>query len=215
MGPRQEKPEEHLMDGQPHPHPKTPDLQKDLVYGFGHLVSSYITDDAHSGDSGDLAQEVFESLGLSDYTIKILELVAEHVWGNYEYTGKEVQATREMFGDAEVQTVKVEVNIDTTKLDKILRPVPVDVTFVDAAGKEIPPDKLEFFVGLKDRVEVDLTEQMRLYASNLAESQVPHMGFLQPYPPTENPGKLTVTRSDKNWGGPDNQPSVAAPEEES
>lgn len=116
-----------------------------------------------------------------------------------------------------IQTVKVEVNIDTTKLDKILSPVPVDVTFVDAAGKEIPPDRLEFFVGLRDRVEVDLTEQMRLYASNLAESQVPHMGFLQPYPPAEASGKLTMKVTEDTWNKPETDvdaDSVTAPEEE-
>lgn len=66
-----------------------------LIYGFGHLVGSHGTD-AHAGDSGDLALEVLESLGLTARQIEILDMVAEHVADNYEYTGTGVAVRRKI-----------------------------------------------------------------------------------------------------------------------
>lgn len=64
------------------------ELTETVVYAFGHLVSSHFTDDAHHADSGDLAQDVMEHLNLTVREREILEAVAEHVAGNYRYTGE-------------------------------------------------------------------------------------------------------------------------------
>lgn len=65
-----------------------PAAEKDrLTYAFGHLVSSFGTD-AHAGDSGELAQEVLTELGFSPREKSIIEDLAEHVAGNYQYTGE-------------------------------------------------------------------------------------------------------------------------------
>jgi hypothetical protein len=62
-----------------------------LTYAFGHLVASFGTD-AHSGDSGELAADtLIELLGDNDEAYMIigaLGVVAEHVAGNYEWTGE-------------------------------------------------------------------------------------------------------------------------------
>lgn len=64
------------------------DVQEEetLLYGFGHLVSSHLID-AHSADSGELARDVFDDLDLSAREVALLEVIAEHVADNYEYTG--------------------------------------------------------------------------------------------------------------------------------
>lgn len=69
---------------------------KRLIYGFGHLVSSCLIH-AHSGDSGDLAREVFAELGISKEAVDILECIAEEVAGNYQWTGA---------ADAEVRAIE-------------------------------------------------------------------------------------------------------------
>lgn len=59
-----------------------------LTYAFGHAVSSHIEGDAHSGDSGDLAIDVMSDLGLTEEAIDMVMVLAEHVHGNYDYTGR-------------------------------------------------------------------------------------------------------------------------------
>lgn len=66
-------------------------IRECLTYAFGHLVGSFGTD-AHAGDSGDLARDVLvEVLGDDEaglLAIGSLLTVAEHVAGNYAYTGE-------------------------------------------------------------------------------------------------------------------------------
>ena len=61
-----------------------------LIYAFGHLVSGYASpEDAHSADSIDLARDTLNSIEeLSANTISQIEELAEHVAGNYQYTGE-------------------------------------------------------------------------------------------------------------------------------
>src|SRR3954451_16844544 len=61
--------------------------RKKLTYGFGHDMDSVIPH-SHARDSGDLAKEVFEELSLSTETQEVLEAIAEHFSGDYEYTCK-------------------------------------------------------------------------------------------------------------------------------
>lgn len=65
----------------------TQEVRDRVAYAFGHAVSSYSTD-AYAGDSGDLAQEVVEELGFTPMTVELFWLIAEHVAGNYAYTGE-------------------------------------------------------------------------------------------------------------------------------
>lgn len=71
------------------------DWKKGLTYGFGHLVSSIDRpDDAHAGDSADLAFDTFEELGYGDAIVEVIEALAEWVAGNYEWTGEAEQLQR-------------------------------------------------------------------------------------------------------------------------
>ena len=69
-----------------------------LAYAFGHLVASHTPDDPHHADSGDLADEELDALGLSLREKDLVEAIAEHVAGNYTYTGEAELALREMEG---------------------------------------------------------------------------------------------------------------------
>lgn len=49
-----------------------------IKYGFGHLASAEAyPDDAHAGDSRDLADDTFDQLGLTDRERALLTLAAE------------------------------------------------------------------------------------------------------------------------------------------
>jgi hypothetical protein len=65
----------------------TEDFDGGVLYAFGHLVSSNGVD-AHAADSGSEADDVMEGLGLTARERAIMELLAEHVSGNYDYTGE-------------------------------------------------------------------------------------------------------------------------------
>jgi len=60
-----------------------------LVYMFGHLVASHNPDDVHHADSGDLADEIMDEMGLGPEERNRIEVLAEHVADNYRYTGEE------------------------------------------------------------------------------------------------------------------------------
>lgn len=61
----------------------------ELTYAFGHLVSGFANpDDAHSADSIDLGFDTLFAKGYDAQTIAIITDLAEHVAGDYEYTGK-------------------------------------------------------------------------------------------------------------------------------
>ena len=64
-----------------------------ITYAFGHLVSSY-TPDAHSGDSGELALDTLAEIGLDEDMCMVIEMIAEHVNGNYQYTGEADEFSR-------------------------------------------------------------------------------------------------------------------------
>jgi hypothetical protein len=57
-----------------------------LGYAFGHLVGAQHPH-AHSGDSAELAHDVFEEMGLSRETVEAIEILAEVVAFKYAYTG--------------------------------------------------------------------------------------------------------------------------------
>ena len=63
------------------------DQREKVVAAFGHLIASFGTD-AHAGDSGDLALDTLNEVGLDEGAIAALEVAAEHVAGNYQYTGE-------------------------------------------------------------------------------------------------------------------------------
>lgn len=70
----------------------TQETRERLTYAFGHLVSSFNPEDPHHGDSRDLAGDVLAEL-LGEGTeglvaIGVLDVIAEHVAGNYEWTGE-------------------------------------------------------------------------------------------------------------------------------
>ena len=65
-----------------------------LIYAFGHLVSSYRVEDAHAGDSGGLALDVLYDMEFTEREIAIIEALAEHVFGNYEFTGEGMEILR-------------------------------------------------------------------------------------------------------------------------
>jgi hypothetical protein len=68
-----------------------------LTYAFGHLVSSYVEDDPHAGDSGDLAYEgIYEFVKENpNITLReVLDVIAEYVHGNYAYTGEAIEDRR-------------------------------------------------------------------------------------------------------------------------
>lgn len=73
-----------------------PDKREALTYAFGHLVGSFYTDDATAGWSGELAGEVLAELGLSQEEIDRLEILAEYVYGNYNYTGEAEEYQRKI-----------------------------------------------------------------------------------------------------------------------
>lgn len=51
-----------------------------IAYGFGHLVASEMyPDDAHAGDSRDLAWDVFDELHLSSREQTILRIAADWI----------------------------------------------------------------------------------------------------------------------------------------
>lgn len=58
-----------------------------LTYAFGHLVGSFGTD-AHAADSGELGDTVMDEIGLVPDERAIVRVLAEHVAGNYRYTGE-------------------------------------------------------------------------------------------------------------------------------
>jgi len=68
--------------------PPDDELREMLVYAFGHLVSSWYADSAHAADSADLAHEVMDTLGLNKTSIEVMEILAEHVYEKYTYTGR-------------------------------------------------------------------------------------------------------------------------------
>jgi len=66
-----------------------PGFEKALRYGFGHLVGAdRYPDDAHSGDSRNLAHDVFNELGLTEEEIDLIEVLSEYVADYYDYTGE-------------------------------------------------------------------------------------------------------------------------------
>jgi len=65
-----------------------------IVYAFGHLVASCNPQDPHHGDSGDLAYDCLRELGYDEDAIEDLRYVAEHVAGDWEYTGRAVEEFR-------------------------------------------------------------------------------------------------------------------------
>lgn len=65
-----------------------------LIYAFGHLVASHNPEDPHHADSGDLADDVLRDMGLSEVEMDQIEAIAEHVAGNYRYTGDAEESER-------------------------------------------------------------------------------------------------------------------------
>jgi hypothetical protein len=57
------------------------------------LVSSYGTD-AHAADSADHGQETLLDAGFSPDELEIIHDLAEHVSGNYTYTGEAIEIAR-------------------------------------------------------------------------------------------------------------------------
>lgn len=76
--------------------PDTADQQirDKIAYAFGHLVASYDTD-AHAGDSGDLGDEVMREV-VPAGSMWIIDAIAEHVAGNYAYTGEAIDIRRKI-----------------------------------------------------------------------------------------------------------------------
>jgi hypothetical protein len=68
-------------------------VREQLFYAFGHLVASFNPEDPHHADSGDLARETLTELGLTEGDVAIIDGLAEHVAGNYRYTGEQEAAT--------------------------------------------------------------------------------------------------------------------------
>lgn len=68
-----------------------PETEVRIAYGFGHLASSEThPDDAHAGDSRDLAWETFDELGLSPREQAVLRVAAEWVgeWNVFAHAGR-------------------------------------------------------------------------------------------------------------------------------
>jgi hypothetical protein len=73
-----------------------PELKARLIYAFGHLVGSFNPEDPHHGDSADLADDVMNEIGLTDSEREVVRDLAEHVAGNYDYTGEADRVTRQI-----------------------------------------------------------------------------------------------------------------------
>ena len=65
-----------------------------LTYAFGHLVSSFNPEDPHHADSGEEGTEVLASLGFTGETMEVVHALAEHVAGDYAYTGEATETRR-------------------------------------------------------------------------------------------------------------------------
>lgn len=62
--------------------------RKGLTYAFDHLVSSQAhPENAHAGDSADLAIDTFTEIGMNEDQVEAIEALAEHVAANYAWTG--------------------------------------------------------------------------------------------------------------------------------
>jgi hypothetical protein len=66
-----------------------------LIYTFGHLVASHGTD-AHAADSGELAEDLMAEGDMESGQRIVLRTLAEHVAGNYQYTGEAEDLQRRM-----------------------------------------------------------------------------------------------------------------------
>lgn len=60
-------------------------FEKEVRYGFGHLVSAELyPNDAHAGDSRDLANDVFSDLRLTGRERLLLHIAAEWIAESYQ-----------------------------------------------------------------------------------------------------------------------------------
>lgn len=75
---------------------QTPEMrQRQLKYAFGHIVDGFGTD-AHAGDSAELGDEVLTDMGFTTAEKAIVHTLAEHVAGNYQYTGEATDLLRQI-----------------------------------------------------------------------------------------------------------------------
>ena len=59
-----------------------------IAYMFGHLTALFNPDDPHHADSGDLAADEMQAMGFTGPERMLTEILAEHVHGNYQWTGE-------------------------------------------------------------------------------------------------------------------------------
>jgi hypothetical protein len=66
-----------------------------LTAAFNHMVSGHsMPDDPHSADSLDLGRDTLHDMALSQETIAAVEVLAEYVAGDYQFTGKASEIVR-------------------------------------------------------------------------------------------------------------------------